>query len=250
MLVRLIEWAHIATEQSYNKPALPHLIIAYSTLDGSSQPEDYDVAKATQNLLGMLDVDELPKLKQYINYWQKKDGQAGTEKMKIGSAEELLRFYYASVSVVNFPNQTEPTRMHDQTKILYQQITKKRKESQKYRADVWMRMNAATFPLYVRKAFTHFASSSQEPFDFYEAWFKLHPITFDFRGAIFTLAKQVRDLGSLNGMKLWKNISGFVASCLLLNYVREEAPDGMQIYPSETEQPLIQELKRKFRNEY
>lgn len=230
MLISLVKWAHDATQQSYNKPALPHLIIAYRKLDDSSQSEVYDVDTATENLLEKLNINDMPKLTKFIDYWQGKDEVEGVGKAKVDSAQALLEFYYASVSVVNFPGQDEPTRMHTQTETLYRQIVEKRKQSQDHRANVWMRMNAATFPLYVRKAFAHFSSNFQEPFDFYEAWFKLHPVSFKFDGAIFALAKQVRDLGKLDGMELWEKISGFVASCLLLNHVRNELPGGTAIH--------------------
>ena len=87
-----------------------------------------------------------------------------------------------------------------------------------------MKWNAATLPLFVRKALTHFASNYEAPFNFSDAWVDLQHISFNFNGSIFSLASMVRKHRAVAGFDLWKEISGFVASCIFLSCVRTKQP--------------------------
>ncbi|KAL7755626.1 hypothetical protein ACKLNR_014153 [Fusarium oxysporum f. sp. zingiberi] len=224
-LLHLVEWAHNATEQSYNKPVLPCAIIAFMNRDGQVNPKDYDIDAAKHTVFDKLkDFRNIKGLQSYVEYWE-------SNKQTIDSVEALLRCYYASVSVVNFPNGMLPTKMHEQSTKLYSEIHRAFRESQQRRKTAWMQLNAAALPQYVRKAFTHFASNYTAPFDFSDAWVDLHQISFNFQGSIFNLATKVGLLKRWRGMEVWTEVAEFVASCLLLNCCRHKLPLSLEPKP-------------------
>ncbi|CAM1501617.1 Fc.00g036010.m01.CDS01 [Cosmosporella sp. VM-42] len=220
-LFQLVQWGHGATVKSYNKPVLPSAIIAFINKDDQVDPGDYDLETAMRSVFekpGFKDVSRDRRLEMYIQYW-KANGQ------DIVSAEDLLSCYYSSVSVVHFPSGNRPTMMRQQVEKLYEKINEVCLESQGRRQAAWMKWNAATLPLFVRKAFTHFATNYETPFNFSDAWVDLEHISFNFNGSIFNLARMVERHRGLAGMDLWRGISGFVASCVFLNCVRTKQPD-------------------------
>ncbi|PHH77916.1 hypothetical protein CDD80_7598 [Ophiocordyceps camponoti-rufipedis] len=217
-LLHLIAWAHQATEQAYNKPVLPCAIIAFMNKDGQVDPEDYDIDTAKRNVFAKLNnIRRYPDLQQYVEYWEKNNNS-------IETAQALLSCYYSSVSVVNFPNGQLPSRMRKQAATLYNKISESCRESQKRRERARMMLSASTLPLYIRKAFTHFATHCHTPFDFSDAWIDLHSVSFNLEGSIFNLATKFGRLRRLRGMRVWEEIAPFVASCLLLNWFRKQPP--------------------------
>ncbi|KAL6411018.1 hypothetical protein AUP68_07453 [Ilyonectria robusta] len=220
-ILQLVQWGHNATVQSYNKPVLPSAIIAFINRDEQVNPGDYNLEAAKGSVFdkpSLKDVSSDKGLQQYIQYWKTNDHA-------IVSAEDLLSCYYSSVSVVHFPSGKRPTTMHQQVEKLYGRINEVCLTSQGRREEAWMKWNAATLPLFVRKALTHFASNYETPFNFSDAWVDLQHISFNFNGSIFNLARMIRGDRGLAGMDLWEEISGFVASALFLNCVRTKQPD-------------------------
>jgi hypothetical protein len=209
-------------EQSNNKPVLPHAVIAFSNHNGHVESELYETGKATEMLMnGIEDIRNIDRFQPYIEYWDKQHKDMQNEgKHKIDSGKALLKCYYTDVRVIHFPSQDHPTAIHKQTKVLKREISLACQKSQEAREAVGMKLDTATIPLYVRTALSQFASSLSKPFDFGEAWFELHPVSFDFRGSILTLAKLARDSLNLNGINLWNKIGDFVASCFFLNSSR------------------------------
>ena len=219
MVLHLVKWAHNAMEQSYNKPVLPHVVIALNRQDGDVDQDVYDVSKAKQILMDRIrGVHDTPSLERYTEYWKTEDEE------RINSGEALLMCYYSSVKVIHFPNEYSPTRMHKQITTFYQVLSQTCQASKKHRADVQMKLNAVAFPLYIRRAFNQFASSLAQSFDFSEAWFDLNPVSFDFRSAILILALQVRKNLKIADVKLWEEMSDFIASCFLVNKCRTKIP--------------------------
>ncbi|KAI1204747.1 uncharacterized protein F4807DRAFT_446063 [Annulohypoxylon truncatum] len=221
----LINWAHYAMEQSYNKPVLPHVVLAFNRSEDDVELENEDSERATRSMMdNVRGIYEEPKFRPFLEYWNKKNKKymdnPQTEVPIINSGEALLRCYYAKITVVHFSNQKKPTRLRKQTEGLYRVVKTACEESHQKRAAVGMKMNAAKLPLYVRTALNQFGSSLDKPFDFSEAWFELNPVSFEFSSTIFTLAKLIRDLGKLNGMRLWCKLGDFVASCFYLNIYR------------------------------
>ncbi|RSL74673.1 hypothetical protein CEP51_011506 [Fusarium floridanum] len=222
-ILNLIEWGHSATIQSYNKPVLPSVIMTFINRDGQVTADNYDLAKARESFFAEVAKKNIfrdSKLEKFIKYWED-NGQ------QIASVEGLLHCYYSSVSVVQFPSGKDPTTMRQQIERFYGEITIMCSESRKQRDEAWMKWNAVTLPLFIRKAFTHFASNYDTAFNFSDAWVDLRNISFNFDGSIFNLARMVRAHRELSqtGMELWDDISGFVASCLFLNCVRTKQPE-------------------------
>jgi hypothetical protein len=216
MAVELVKWAHNATKQSYNKPTLPHLVIAVNSENEKADQNLYDIEKAKETLMKQIkNVHHKPQMTPYTKHW----GNLDPEK-EINSGEALLGCYYSSVNVIHFPDQYYPTKMCKQIDELYKVLSKTCQKSQNCRAEMQMKLDAATFPLYTRKAFSHFASSFDQPFDFKDAWFDLNPVSFDFKSAIIRLACDVSKDLNVKGMELWEKLTDFIAACFLLNWRR------------------------------
>lgn len=222
-LFQLVKWGHSATMLSYNKPDLPSAIIVFINQDDQVDPYEYDLSAAREWFFGqrcLHDISKNKTLQPYIQYWE-------ANGHRIVSAKDLLSCYYISVSVVHLPNGQHPTPMHQQIKKLYGRIIEVCPEPQIRRDWVRWKWNAATLPLLVRKAFTHFASKYETPFNFSDAWVDLQSFSPDFNWSIFNLARMARGHRDLSrtGMDLWASIGSFVASCLFLNCVRAKQAD-------------------------
>ncbi|KAI8712039.1 RING-type domain-containing protein [Fusarium sp. LHS14.1] len=222
-ILQLVEWGHSAMMHSYNKPILPTAIIAFINRDDRLGPWKYDLGTARTSFFEMPSlqrISENKELQPYIQY-RKTNGKI------INSAEELLDCYYSSVSVMHFPNGNHPTTMHQQIQELYgiiNALSLKKKTTLDWKRWNW---NAATFPLFIRKAFAHFASKYETPFNFSDAWVDVQNFSLGFDRAIFNLARMARGRRDMSdaGIGLWEDMSGFVASCLFLRYAREKMTD-------------------------
>jgi hypothetical protein len=231
-------------EQSNNKPVLPYAVIAFSNREDHVESEFDETENVTKDLMEKVrDIRNMDQFHKYIEYWDKQHkGIQDEGKHKIDSGEALLKCYYTDVRVIHFPSQVEPTMIHKQTTRLKHEISLACQKSQGAREAVGMKLDAATLPLYVRTALSQFASSLSKPFDFGEAWFELHPVSFDFRGSILTLAKLARDSHKLNGIDLWNEIGDFVASCFFLNCFRAN------IAGKHTFQPTLSSISYRVRH--
>lgn len=203
---------------SYNKPILPSAIIAFFNRDIRDDSLEYGLTAAKMSFFGKPSLQWVSgdkELQPYVQYWES-NGQ------HIGSAEELLSCYYSSVSVVHFPSGQSPTMMHEQVRKLYGKISQVCFKSQKQRQPSCMKWNTTTFPLFVRKAFTHFASKYETSFNFSNAWVDVQNFSAEFNWSLFNLARMARGRRDLShaGIDLWVDLSGFVASCLFLKCAR------------------------------
>ncbi|KAI8649356.1 hypothetical protein NCS56_01483700 [Fusarium sp. Ph1] len=200
---QLVKWGHNATIQSYNKPFLPNACIVFINRGDQVDPHEYDFSAARKWFFEQPCIQDISKdkaLQPYIQYWE-------TREHYIFSAEHLLRRYYFSK--------------------LYGRISEVCPEPQIRQDWVQWKWNAATLPLLVRKAFTHFASKYETSFNISDAWVDLQNFSPDFNWSIFNLARVVRGHRDLShtGMDLWVSIGGFVASCLFLHCVRAKQAD-------------------------
>lgn len=220
MIRELIEWAHNATESSYNKPVLPFLVMVLNKEDDSCDQDIYSIPVATERFLNDLDVKNVHNhddIKGYSSKWQDVEGHS-----VISSGHDLLKCYFTDLAVIHLPTGQRPTKMHKQIDSLHEKLVEFSKASQNKRADMQMQLTASTFPLYSRKAFKQFASSYNEPFDFSEAWFDLNPVEFQFSNSILNLAHIVGKTCNLNGLLLWDSLIDFIASCFLLSSRRND----------------------------
>ncbi|KAI1091858.1 acyl transferase/acyl hydrolase/lysophospholipase [Rostrohypoxylon terebratum] len=206
-------------EQSYNKPVLPHVILAFNKNEDAIETSE-EATRIWMDVIKNLHTGQT--FKRFAEYWGKQYGSNHEGKPIIDSGEALLKCYYASVRVIHFSDQTRPTQLHKQIDELYRVAQDASAQSQRDREAVGMKLNAATLPLYVRLALKQFSSSLDKPFDFGEAWFELNPVSFEFSSTILTLAKLMRDCGQLNGIQLWKKLGHFVASCFHLSSCRKD----------------------------
>lgn len=143
-------------------------------------------------------------------------------KQHIVSAEDLLSCYYSSVSVVHLPSGGRPTTMHKQIDKLHDRIIEVSSECQKRRDAVSMAWNAATLPLFARKAFAHFATMYDTPFNFSDVWVDIQNFSPGFNQTLFNLARMARGHRELfkADVNLPVDLARFVASCLFLGCAR------------------------------
>ncbi|RTE69521.1 hypothetical protein BHE90_016099 [Fusarium euwallaceae] len=151
-IFQLVKWGHSAMVQSYNKPALPSAIIVFLNWDDQVDSYEYDLSAAKRSFFaGLRDFSKDKALQPYIQYWK-------THQEPIFSVEDLLRCYYYSVTVVQLPSSQRPTIVGLQIEKLHARITELCLQSKNRSHVTSMDWNAATLPLFVRKAFAHFAS--------------------------------------------------------------------------------------------
>jgi len=83
-----------------------------------------------------------------------------------------------------------------------------------------MLSDAETLNIYLQSAFDHFSQDLDTPFNFMDVSFKINPIPLDFGGNILKLALVMRARYD-NARKLFEELSIMVASCILLDCVRQ-----------------------------
>lgn len=211
---QLITWADAVIETSSNQPVLPHAIIVlnfYNNKDGQL----WDVTASTTSLLNNVraSVSENPTLKKYA------------EKLgyRINTAESLLLSYYSSIRVLRVPEKTQPQLVHQQIQTLYEEISNAAAASHEAKHKVRMRLNCEELQPYLHRAFDHFCSDLDEAFDFVKASYLNSSIPGDFSGNILKVAVNVVQIwqNKIDGPLLFRELSFIVASCVMLDAVRQ-----------------------------
>lgn len=165
-------------------------------------------------------VNHDPRYSRLRSYWVQKGRRVNTMK-------DLLECYYSSITVVRIPNNEGRYMMIDeQVNKLHNVI--ERRCSQSYNAKLGSRMtlNAETLNVYLQCAFDHFAQNLHEPFDFMDVSFRMNPIPLNFGGNILKLAVAMRTRYT-DPRNIFKHLSLMVASCILLDCVRQSFQGNM-----------------------
>lgn len=177
-------------------------------------------------------ISRVPRFQEYALLWEGR-GKA------IKTTKDLLECYYSSVTVVRIPTRGRYMLIDEQISKLHAEITRCCKNSYLTKRRIRMLSNGDKLQVYLQSAFDHFAQNLDAPFDFVKEAIKINPIPRDFRGNILKLAIASRDHNVFpnkdDGPKIFKELSRMVASCIMLDIVRQSLL-GRQNFLPETEQ--------------
>lgn len=148
----------------------------------------------------------------------------------------LLQCFYSEVHVIRVP-----AKRPDRYSLIDTQIRQLRRliidagEKAHHAKALTRRLNDADgLQEYLQAGFDHFAANIDKPFDFRSVSLRTRVIAQDFGDHIINLASAVQDRNRIQGEVLFRGLVSLVASCILLDYVRNKLP-GMFPCPSKTQ---------------
>jgi hypothetical protein len=142
--------------------------------------------------------------------------------------KDLLECYYSSITVVRIPGEGRYMLIDEQVTKLRQVVTHRCIESFNAKRRSRMLSNSENLNVYLQCAFDHFSQDLHTPFDFMDISFKINPIPLDFGGNILKLAVAMKAQFG-DPTKIFKELSHMVASCILLDCVRQDLK-GITVY--------------------
>jgi hypothetical protein len=221
VLQKLLDWPFKSFEKSLNQVALPHVIIALNATEISAGTDDSQWDEHTATRIFMEDfnkvLDRGNEFNKYIQFWKDRG-------KKIQSLEDLLKCFYASITVIRIPAKPAYMRIKSQVLRLYTIIERCCYTAYKTRVQVRMLSDADDLHTYLQYAFDHFSIDLDKPFNFIEASLKNNPIPGTFAGNILKLAIQIMDRTRLtDGTKIFSILGQIVASCILLDITRHRS---------------------------
>ncbi|KAK0724572.1 hypothetical protein B0H67DRAFT_657154, partial [Lasiosphaeris hirsuta] len=101
----------------------------------------------------------------------------------ISSTQELLEYYYSSITVVHIPTKGRYMQIDKQIGKLYDVIRKQCSVSFAHKKSVRMLLNADRLQQYVNSAYDHFSRRLDEPFDFVKEALRHDQMPKDFQGS-------------------------------------------------------------------
>jgi hypothetical protein len=216
VLGKLVNWAAVSLEKSINQPTLPHLIIALNATESSRDEYLWDIDMTTAGFLDdYKDAIKEDGLVQKVTEWEAKG-------VSINTTKDLLKCYYASVTIVRLPRKEQYMLLDAQVRKLRERIIASTAISQYEKHKKSMLLNSEDLQFYLEAAFDHFARGLDKPFNFVEIALKNNPIPRDLGQNIVKLAVMIRDLpGRPSVQNIFLSLAPLVASCIMLDIVRE-----------------------------
>ena len=191
--------------------------------DPETEETQWDVTATTNRLMSTIKevINRNPNVKEFVDLWCNKRNK------KIETTEQLLKCYYASISVVRFPTKVCYAQIDKQLYKLHDKIRNCCELAYETKSNVHMLFNGDQLQIYLQAAFDHFAQNLEMPFNFVNEALRNNPIPEDFSENILILALAVKDRGRLDGLtldgpKIFKELSYMVASCIVLESVRQD----------------------------
>ena len=182
--------------------------------------DEWDIATATERLMQHVAnaVFENPFFVKYAEHWRKKG-------KKINNMLDLVRCYYADISVVRIPEKGRYMLTNTQINKLHQRIVLHCDASFSAKDDAHMLSNVEDLDAYLQAGFDHFTSKEDQPFNFVDVALRNNPIPRDFGDHILALAGKIRvvTLGR-DGPHLFRILSSMVASCIFTDCIRASRP--------------------------
>ena len=213
--VRLLEWAATSIESATNQSVLPHAIIVLNKCPILLKDEDFDIDVATERLLSDADQTLVVNhdVARLVRRWQ------GLR--NVTYAKDLIKCYYSSFKVVRVPERGRYKLMNQQIKRLQDQISFCCQGSHEGKLLARRDLNADELGECLQSGLDHFTSSLEVPFDFLAFSWSRNPIPSGFEGNILRLALEIKSRRStFQGEDIFKLMSGMVASCIMLDFVR------------------------------
>lgn len=216
----LLEWASTSLESSVNQPTLPRAIIVLNASDVSIDDGEWDISATTKKLMDHVAgiINEEPLFTELAEHWRKKG-------KKIDNMLELIRCYYADISIVRIPTRGRYMLANKQIGKLHKQIWDDCYASSTAKYNAHMLSNTDEFNIYLQAGFDHFSSKENQPFNFIEVALKNNPIPRDFGDHILYVAAQVQKVTHIrDGPELFYKMSSLVASCIAVDCTRQRRP--------------------------
>lgn len=216
----LLDWAAASVEKSLNQPVLPHAIVVLNATDLQVHPDEWDVDKATHNLMSSLQnaIKRVPVFRRYTEIWREK----GKE---INNMEDLIKCFYSSIRVVRIPAKGRYMLIDGQIEKLHEQIVLSCDEAFYTKERARMLSHVDELNEYLQAGFKHFSKRLDVPFNFVEIAVRNNPVPQNFGDHVSNLAAKMQRREDYNDAPyIFEILSPFVASCLLLEIVRGRRP--------------------------
>lgn len=219
MLEKLLAWGAASIDKSVNQPTLPHAIIVLNATEDIDEKE-WDIETATKLLMEDIRgaICQVPQVEEYARIWR----QSGRT---IRSTHDLLKCYYASVSVVRIPSRGRYMLMDEQVEKLLGLMQLKCEASLLNKRRLRMLATAEKLQIYLQAAFDHFAQDLRTPFDFIKEALKHNPVPRDLGGNILKLALLIQansgNHDHPDAARIFTAMSPILASCFHLDSVRQ-----------------------------
>jgi hypothetical protein len=207
-------------EKSINQPGLPHAIIALNATDPAVPQDEWDVKKATENLMDLVKhaVHLVPAFRTYAEIWKKRG-------KRIDTMTDLIHCYYSSITVVRIPAKGRYMLIDQQVEKLHQQISMRCDAAFYTKERARMLPSADELNTYLQAGFSHFSKRLDVPFNFIEISVRNNPVPQNFEGHVLNIAAAIqRNLEYDDPAYIFEHLSPLVASCILLDCVRQRRP--------------------------
>lgn len=163
-------------------------------------------------------VFENPFFVKYAEHWRKKG-------KRISSMLDLIRCYYADISVIRIPQKGRYMLTNSQINKLHDKIVLHCDASFSAKDDAHMLSNVEELETYLQAGFDHFTTKEDSPFNFVDVALRNNPIPRDFGDHILAIAAKIRAVTYAgDGQYLFKNLSSLVASCIFTDCIRASRP--------------------------
>ena len=199
---------------------MPHAIIVLNATHPGVDQDEWDILTATERLMQHVAnaVYENPFFTKYADHWRKKG-------KRINSMLDLVRCYYADISIVRIPEKGRYMLTHAQINKLHHRIVLHCDASLSAKDDAHMLSNVEELNAYLQAGFDHFTTKENEPFNFVDVALRNNPIPRDFGDHILALAAKIREVTLVrDGPHLFKILSSMVASCIFTDCIRAGRP--------------------------
>lgn len=161
-------------------------------------------------------VYENPFFVKHAVHWRKKGRQ-------INSMLDLIRCYYADISVVRIPEKGRYMSTNSQINKLHHRIVLQCDASFSAKDDAHILSNVEELDAYLQAGFDQFTSKENQPFNFVDVALRNNPIPRDFGDHFLAIAAKIRAVTRVrDGPQLFRNLSDLVASCIFTDCIRAE----------------------------
>ncbi|RYP21730.1 hypothetical protein DL765_002086 [Monosporascus sp. GIB2] len=218
----LIPWAAKSIYKSINQAAQPHLIVVLNAADISISKDQWDHTKSTKAHLDALKTsfENDEKLTSTAK------GLPSSVFANIHTVEDLLKHFYASVTIINIPQKGYHMRMDSQVRELYGVIEESCWKSHERKKEARVLLKAEKLERVLASVFDHFSHDTESPFNFLSESLWQSPIPGTLGGNIlqFALAFQRSTKVDIkqDARKLFDRLVPIISSCIMLDIERSD----------------------------
>ncbi|KPI35954.1 Calcium-independent phospholipase A2-gamma [Cyphellophora attinorum] len=253
----LVDWARHSVEKSVNQAILPVAVVVINAAEMDEDARRWTIEGATEDFFrdvkGITTDDSLKELMK--NFLAENDERTL-------SAQELLECYYKSVRVIRVPAKKADTYnlINTQLVLLRGEILRACQRALDEKRIKRRLASVDDLQQYLHAGFDHFASDLDRPFDFRAVDTRNKLIAHDFSDHILTLASTIYETTqgqntrgqrlSLSPANLFNGLCAFIASCILLDYVRNDLQGSVLDYYPKEYSPFCKTALQMFCNDF